>query len=232
MNISTIIIKGAGSLVLIMLLINIWKTSAYTVSESLSAKNAHPRPVLLVHGFCDTGAIFNKMKKVLNGKGYDVHTINLTPNNGSMPLEQLALQIDKYAKTNFPNKKFDIIGFSMGGIVSRYYLQRLSGLSKVKNFITISAPHNGTLTAFFRFNKGIRQLRPNSKFLNDLNKDSSSLKQVNFTSIRTPFDLMIVPSSSSYMDVAENKKFPILLHSWSLKNKKVINFIDNKLKIK
>ncbi len=38
----------------------------------------------------------------------------------------------------------------MGGVVSRYYLQRLGGLARVRRFVTISSPHHGTVTAYLR----------------------------------------------------------------------------------
>ena len=54
------------------------------------------------------------------------------------------------------------VGFSMGGLVSRYYVQRLGGLDHVDRLVTLSAPHNGSLLANLIANKGCREMRPGS----------------------------------------------------------------------
>ena len=105
-------------------------------------------PVLLVHGINDTGAVFNKMAFYLRQQGLSVYTVDLIPNNGSEVLEKLAQQVANYVNDTFEvARPVDIVGFSMGGIVSRYYIQRLGGINKVQRFITISSPHKGTIIA-------------------------------------------------------------------------------------
>ncbi|NET73388.1 MAG: alpha/beta fold hydrolase, partial [Sphaerospermopsis sp. SIO1G2] len=157
-------------------------------------------PVLLVHGINDTGAVFNKMARYLKNIGLDVYTLDLVPNNGSEVLDNLAQQVADYVNAEFAQEQpLDVVGFSMGGIVSRYYIQRLGGIEKVKRFITISSPHQGTSIAYLTWLKGAVQMQPNSDFLNDLNSDVDMLKKLNFTSIWTPYDLMIIPAKSSRM---------------------------------
>ena len=83
-------------------------------------------PVLLVHGINDTGAVFNKMASYLREQGLSVHTVDLVPNNGAEVLDKLAQQVANYIATTFEAEQpFDLVGFSMGGLVSRYYIQRL-----------------------------------------------------------------------------------------------------------
>jgi triacylglycerol lipase len=159
-------------------------------------------PVLLIHGIDDTAILFNRMTGYLQQQGWTVHSLDLIPNNGSVGLDRLAHQVASYIELNFaPNQPIDLIGFSMGGIVSRYYVQRLGGIDRVQRFITISSPHNGTWTAYFRPNLGGNQMQRNSAFLYDLNQDVAALAQINFTSIWTPMDLMILPAVSSRLPV-------------------------------
>lgn len=159
-------------------------------------------PVLLIHGIDDTAVLFNRMTNYLQQQGWSIHSLDLIPNNGSVGLDRLGHQIADYIEQNFsPNQPIDLIGFSMGGIVSRYYVQRLGGLDRVQRFITISSPHNGTWTAYFRPNLGGNQMQRNSAFLYDLNQDVASLAQINFTSIWTPMDLMILPAVSSRLPI-------------------------------
>ena len=174
-------------------------------------------PVLLVHGLNDTGAIFERMAPYLTQLGWSVYDLDLSPSNGDLSLEQLGEQVANYVAATFPPEQpFDLIGFSMGGIVSRYYIQRLGGINCVQRFITLASPHYGTWTAYLSERPGCVQMRPNSAFIHQLNQDAVMLEQLNFTSIWTPFDLMIVPANSSQMPVGQDVQVPALMHSWML----------------
>lgn len=113
----------------------------------------------------------------------------------------------------------------MGGIVSRYYVQRLGGINRVGRFITVSSPHNGTVTGYLRSGPGCVQMRPKSAFLADLNQDAAMLEQVNFTSIWTPYDLMIVPPTSSKMPVGREVQVPVLGHAWMVTDRRSLDAI-------
>jgi triacylglycerol lipase len=171
-------------------------------------------PVLLIHGIGDTERVFDKMVRYLRDRGWTaVHTLNLAPNNGDIGLDVLALQIQDYVNRYLASAPaFDLIGFSMGGLVSRYYVQRLGGLERVRHFLTLSTPHNGTWMGYLRHNVGVSQMRPQSPFLNDLNSTVHDLQQVNFTSLWTPYDLIIVPANSSYLPVGSMVQVPVLAH--------------------
>ncbi|MFM7408617.1 MAG: esterase/lipase family protein [Cuspidothrix sp.] len=187
-------------------------------------------PVLLVHGINDTGAVFNKMALYLRERNFCVYTINLRPNNGSEVLDKLAQQVADYIGTILaPGEPLDIVGFSMGGIVSRYYIQRLGGIDRVQRFITISSPHKGTVIAYGTWLTGAVQMRPNSDFLNDLNSDVQMLEKLNFTSIWTPYDLMIIPAKSSQLGIGTEIALPVLLHPLMLTNTKTLAIVAEAL---
>ena len=179
-------------------------------------------PVLLIHGIWDTTIVFDEMSTYLTNLGWKVHRINLIPNNGSMKLEQLATQVANYIDTTFEREQpLDLVGFSMGGLVTRYYLQRLGGIERVQRYISISAPNNGTVTAYTSKYAGILQMRPNSQFLKNLNSDGVAiLEGINFTVMWTPLDLIIIPAHSSRMSVGKEVKLPVWLHPWMLKDAK------------
>ena len=188
-------------------------------------------PVVLVHGLTDTNVIFKPMTTYLQKHGWVVHSLDLIPSNGDCELDRLAHQLDTYIQTNLPDQQpFDLIGFSMGGIVSRYYVQRLGGLDRAQRFITISSPHNGTLTAHLSPRPGCMQMRPNSSFLNDLNRDALMLEKLNFTSIWTPMDLMIVPATSSQLRVGRNVLVNVPLHSWMVRDFRGLEAVANALR--
>jgi triacylglycerol lipase len=189
----------------------------------MKTKNQQRNAVLLVHGITDTEAVFDQMAIFLGQQGWPVYSLDLLPNRGEVGLDVLAQQLADYiAKTFPPEQPLDIVGFSMGGIVSRYYIQRLGGMNRVQRFITISSPHYGTVVAYASQNPGCVQMRPNSEFLKDLNTDAVMLQQLNFTSIWTPYDLMIIPTHSSKMPVGKEVIIPVALHSWMLTDSRCI----------
>lgn len=194
-----------------------WFGAALSVFSSAqdgapSLANTEREPVLLIHGIADSERNMRWLARHLRKEGRDVRTLNLRPNWGQSGLDDLAAQIAAFADRDLSGRRFDLVGFSMGGLVSRYYLQRLGGLARVEHFVTISAPHHGTYAARCIGGRGARQMRPGSDFLRDLARDAAALEGVKFTSIYTPLDLVILPASSSVMPQARNERIPVVLH--------------------
>jgi triacylglycerol lipase len=167
-----------------------------------------------------------KIASHLRGLGWKVYDINLTPNSGDAKLEVLAQQVADLVDRIFPpDQPIDLLGFSMGGLVSRYYIQRLGGIDRVQRFITISSPHNGTIAAYFTTRPGCVQMRPNHPFIQDLNRDLDRLEQLNITSIWTPFDLMILPARSSQLGLGTDISLPVLSHVQMVFDRRTLNAI-------
>lgn len=159
------------------------------------------------------------MARYLTERGFTVHGIDLTPNDGRAGIDELAAQVAAFVDATFPEgAPIDLIGFSMGGLVSRYYVQRLGGLARVRRFITISAPHHGSQWAYLRKLPGYLHMRPESDLLNDLNGDLASLMKLDFTSIWTPLDLMIMPAVSSRLGVGEEVLVASPIHGLMLED--------------
>lgn len=137
----------------------------------------------------------------------------MLPSWGQVGLDVLAQQIVDFVEATFgAGERFDLVGYSMGGLVCRYYLQRLGGLARVRRFITIATPHQGSVLAWLVPNAGGRQMRPGSAFLRDLETDAHLLNDVGFTSLWTPFDLVIVPFRSSIVSYAKNLRLWCIAH--------------------
>ncbi|MDC0833825.1 lipase [Leptolyngbya valderiana BDU 20041] len=184
-------------------------------------------PVVLVHGIGDTGAVFEQLASRLSSEGKSVYTIDLVPSDGTAGLDRLAHQVAEFVGDRLgSDRPFDLVGFSMGGLVARYYVQRLGGVERVERLITISSPHQGTWTAYALDRVGCHQMRPNSEFLLELDRDARDLLgQIDFTSIWTPYDLMILPARSSQLSVGTDRQIPVALHSWMLEDLRCIELV-------
>lgn len=187
-------------------------------------------PVVLVHGIFCTANEMRHIEGYLRNGGWTVYAVSLKPNSGRIGIDELASQLDKFIKDHIqPNQKFDLVGFSMGGLVCRYYIQRLGGLPRIEHFITISTPHHGTWLAYLLNNAGAKQMRVNSEFICGLNKDIDTLSSLKFTSIWSPFDLMIIPASSSHLNFGNEIKIFGILHPLMVHIHKCIKAIKAEL---
>lgn len=185
---------------------------------------------VLVHGYKDEASVFNPLASYLSELGLEPHAVTLAPSDCSVPMETLAQQLAEYIDRNFLSyQKIDFVGFSLGGIVARYYIQRMGGLARTNRLLTVAAPHHGTLMAYASSLPAALQLRPNSEFLLDLNADAESLTSIPFVSLWSPFDLMILPPFSSHMPVASNKAVWTLRHQALITSRRGIRTIAEQL---
>lgn len=211
-----------------------WVSAALTIFNGSPQTPPHPQPdrnpVLLIHGIADSKYSMQWLAHYLQHEGWEVHTMNLKPNWGQKGLEPLAGQIDAYAREQFDSRRFDLVGFSMGGLVSRYYVQRLGGVRRIDHLVTLSAPHHGSLLANLIANQGCREMRPGSPFLRDLASDADQLEQIKFTSLYTPLDLLILPARSSEMPQARNIRVPVVMHPLMVLDKRCMRAVAEALR--
>jgi len=199
--------------------------------------SAHPastpprvQRVVLVHGIFETGAALKILKKRLEKRGFECYVPRLKPNDGRGGLDKVALRLKQDIDSRFgPDQPIHIVGFSMGGIVSRQYLQMHGGAARCENLITISSPHHGTKVAWLYPSQGATEMRPGSPFLTQLQKTQDKLGEIPVASYRTPMDLIILPPTSSIWDRAENVEYPILMHPLMIKSNLVITDIELRL---
>lgn len=179
--------------------------------------------IVLVHGFLSTNKIFFLMEKKFKKEGIKCFIPTLKPIDARYGLEDLGKKLRDEINYHLGlDSEIILLGFSMGGVVCRFYLQELGGVNRVKKFISISTPHHGSYLAYLYTGKGVKQLRPNSSFLRKLESTELSIEKLNLYSFRTSFDFLIIPNSSSVWDIAENKIYYSPFHSYMLFNPKVI----------
>jgi triacylglycerol esterase/lipase EstA (alpha/beta hydrolase family) len=187
------------------------------------------RPILLVHGINDTGARFDKMRGVLQDRGFGpAHAVNITPPDASITLEAMGEQVMdgiRVCQEAAEMQTVDIVAFSMGALAVRHALQNLDGRSSVRRLVSVSGPHHGTLTAHLSWRVGTKQMRPGSRFLRDLNAEGDRWGDVEVFSFWSPLDLVVVPATSSILEGAHNRAFRVALHHHMLSDDRVIEAV-------
>ncbi len=192
-------------------------------------------PLLLVHGIWDSAARIEPLAAGLRARGCDsVTSFDLQPNDGSAPIETLSAQVHLAAERICARagcQHIDLVGFSMGALASRHYLQRGAGKQRVRRFVSISGPHAGTLTAYALPLAAGRQMRPGSALLRDLASDPDPFGSVQVHCLYTPFDLMILPAKSSILAHAHSiEALPVPMHRLMIRDARVLDRIAQLLR--
>jgi hypothetical protein len=158
-------------------------------------------PILLVHGMVDNRAIFTVLKRRLRRRGFgQVFTINYSPvtNDLRQAARVLALEVEALvAKTGY--ERIHVVGHSLGGLIARYYVQRLGGDERVHTLVTLGTPHEGTLTAHLLPVRLCRQLRPGSDLYDELAAPAERCR-TRFVAYWSDLDQMILPHDSGRLE--------------------------------
>lgn len=134
-------------------------------------KHLGQTPVLLLHGFTDNRSIFVLLRRTLAAGGRrQVEAYNYSPFTRDLRVtaRHLARRVEELCERT-GRDRVDLVGHSLGGLVGRYYVQRLGGEARVRTLITLGTPHSGTRIApFMNAHPLVRQLRPDSEVMTEL----------------------------------------------------------------
>lgn len=172
--------------------------------------------VVLLHGIFDTGRIFNKLVRALAVEGHTCHAPTMQPNDGRYGIHDLACFVERYVSKHLPQgEPFAMIGFSMGGIVARQYMQVLAGAARVPIYFSLACPHQGSLTSYLYFGQGAKDLRPGSALLTALHQTESCLAGMEIHNYWTSLDMVIIPAKNCLWSRANSvMNARALLHRW------------------
>ncbi len=191
------------------------------------------RPLVLVHGLWNTPKLFNPLIKMLDISDEMIFAPYLRHGFGRISLENLANSLDHYIYERFGSDTYiDILGFSMGGIISRVWLQSLGGALRTQRFICVGSPQQGTLTAQlippFLF-RGIADMKIGSPLINDLNHDCSLLGEVECSSYFCKWDLMAFPGWMARLPIGNFEPLPVMTHRGLITSSKALDLLVPKL---
>jgi triacylglycerol lipase len=158
-------------------------------------------PILLVHGLVDNRSIFTLLRRHLRRRGFGrVWTMNyrIWTTDLRAAARQLATAVDGICEqTGY--ERIHVIGHSMGGLVARYYVQRLGGDAHVHTLVTLGTPHQGTRAARL-FPRGVcQQLTPGSEVVAELAEEAPGC-QTRFVSFWSDIDALMSPKEAAILD--------------------------------
>ena len=186
--------------------------------------------IVLVHGFGDSGRRFARLQRRLDAAGHHCHCPTLKPADARYGIADLAQKLAAYIDAQLPSSThFAVVGFSMGCLIARTYLQQLGGAARAYAFFAISGPHHGSWLAYGYPGQGCREMRRGSAFLLQLAQSVDALGPLPLFAYRTPFDLMVLPSRSAHWPEAHNRVVPTLLHRGMVSSKLVAEDIIGQL---
>ena len=186
-------------------------------------------PIILIHGLWNTSSIFSSITSELEKKGIEYFAPTLNHSYGMTSINELSnllneLILEKYGF----DTEIDILGFSMGGIIGRYWINRFYGYKRTRKFITIGSPHKGTIASQlvpkYPF-RGISEMKINSPLLKELSNYDYLLNNIDCISFFTYYDLMVFPGWRAILNVGEKKSLKVFKHRNLVKNKKAVDQI-------
>lgn len=170
------------------------------------------RVVVFVHGFGAAGAVFEPLRCEVE-RALGVPTLDFTYRSSSSfstITGELAALLDRVAE----GRRLDLVGHSLGGLVSRWYAQELGGARHVDRIVTLATPHAGTRSARIAPGPLRSALLPGSAVVRRLAAGRDRAGSVAHTALVAGADLMITPpSSAAAIERAQVRWFDELGHN-------------------
>jgi pimeloyl-ACP methyl ester carboxylesterase len=158
-------------------------------------------PILLVHGLVDNRSIFTLLRRALRRRGFGrVITLNYSPL--TQDIRGVAARLEALVEKTCEETGYErvhVIGHSLGGIVARYYVQRMGGDRRVHTLCTLGSPHAGTYAARLWPGGVVRQLRPGSELMQELAAPAPGCR-TRFVAFWSDLDQLIVPQRAAALD--------------------------------
>ena len=190
-------------------------------------------PIILIHGLWNTSSIFSFITSKLDEQGVEYFAPTLNHSFGMTSIVELTNLMDQLILAKYGlQQEVDVLGFSMGGVIGRYWINKFNGHKRTKRFITVGSPHNGTLTSQlvpkYPF-RGISEMKINSSLLRDLANYDYFLNGIDCISFFTYWDLMVFPGWRANLNVGEKISLNIFKHRNLVRNPEAVERIIERL---
>lgn len=159
-------------------------------------------PVVLLHGFIDNRSVFVLLRRALAQDGRrQIESLNYSPLTCDIRAasELLGRHIEEICERT-GRDRVDIVGHSLGGLIARYYVQRLGGDTRVRTLVTLGTPHSGTRVApLADAHPLVRQMRPGSSVLEELREPAPGCR-TQFVAFWSDLDHLMDPLETARVD--------------------------------
>ncbi|MFH8453080.1 esterase/lipase family protein [Streptomyces fungicidicus] len=164
-------------------------------------REARP-PVVLLHGFIDNRSVFVLLRRSLAQHGrQQIESLNYSPLTCDIRIaaELLGRHIEQVCERT-GSRQVDVVGHSLGGLIARYYVQRLGGDTRVRTLVTLGTPHSGTRVApLANAHPIVRQMRPGSPVLEELAQPAPGCR-THFVAFWSDLDHIMDPLDSACIE--------------------------------
>jgi triacylglycerol lipase len=155
-------------------------------------------PILLLHGIMDNRSVFAVLQRSLRRRGFgSVYAVNYSFFTGDIrsAAQELRGHVEQLLERTGA-EKVHIVGHSLGGMIARYYVQRMGGAASVDTLVTLGSPHRGTLAAYLMPTPLARQLRPGSDVIEELAAPAPGC-DTRFLVVWSRMDQMVLPQRNA-----------------------------------
>jgi len=163
-------------------------------------------PVVYVPGFLSPFTYAWVFERGIKREGYDFEQVAF-PRMAAGDMVEMARYLATLVEA--AAGEFGLVNLvchSAGGLIARYYLQRLNRRAPVSSVVFLGTPHQGTLAAYPGFLvQTCRQMAPGSKFMSSL--EDGGLGRIlteRSLSVYSNHDLLVLPFESGRLAGARN----------------------------
>jgi triacylglycerol lipase len=179
-------------------------------------------PLVLVHGLLDSPRVFDRLRRELGDRRPEVLAPALPLRLGRTPIDLAAAELSREIAAAYPGETpVDVLGFSIGGVIARTWIQRLGGHQRTRRFISLGSPQQGTITARpwpRRVFKGLADLRQGSALLHELNDNLDTLAAIDCHSFYSAIDLAVLPGWRAVLPIGPRTLLPVATHPQLLRD--------------
>ncbi len=207
-------------------------TTLFGAPADVPAASKSPAPrgpnVVLVHGFWNTGAVFDPLVAILERQGCRCFAPSLRPNDFRDGVRAETLRLRAAVERRFgQDAPVVFVCISMGGLAARDYVENFGGARRTRALFVISTGHLGSLWASLSPERGKRDLAPGSAFIRRLNARVGAMRGVPVRSYWTPYDLVILPATNTRwpFDDRLSQRVPCPFHPLMVRDRTVMTDI-------
>lgn len=190
-------------------------------------------PLVLVHGLWDTPRLFNRLQRELGEQRQPLLIPHLPHQLGAVGLLELAELLGSHIEAAFGSEQpIDVLGFSMGGVIARSWIQLLGGHRRTRRFHCVGSPQRGTWAAQAvpgRLLPGIADMKRGSALLRRLDADLSTLEPVDCRSYYCRTDLTVFPGWQAHLPIGPAIELPVWTHRQLIADARALQILSEEL---